>query len=94
MSSRACTSTNHSKDADKSLRRGSASCWKCPRCKKWFCSACEGTDNGYKTCDACWAFIERRRGKDYDVAHPPKAFAILVRKYVYRNRWKEVFEYS
>jgi hypothetical protein len=88
---RDCQSANHADD-DRNVISKDASRWKCPRCKRWLCTACEGTDNGYKVCDDCWAFIERYRkpnGEGYYQRHHA-VFLKLVRKYVYRNRWKEV----
>ena len=85
---RRCRSPNHGPEADKAMRFGSATRFKCPRCRRWFCSHCEGTDDGFKTCDVCWKFIIDRRGPDEGAPSP--TFVRMVKRYAYRIAWPEL----
>ena len=95
---RACKSPNHKgphgKVADQMLRSGSACRWKCPRCRTWFCSACEGTDDGLKVCDACAGALYESREADFDVENPSSRFVSLVRPWTFRGRLRDVLEHA
>jgi hypothetical protein len=89
VSSRACRSPNHTKEADQLLKDPLAACrFKCPKCRKWFCSVCEGTTDGFKTCDACWADIMRLSEQHHTLTR----FKKMVHKYAYRKQWREILQ--
>ena len=83
--SRACRSSNHPKGEPKSP---TASIFKCPKCRRWFCTDCEGCADGFKVCDACWADIVRLSEEHITLSR----FKRMVRKYAYRRNWREILQ--
>lgn len=82
-----CASPNH-RPWCRSEARGCF--WRCPRCRKVFCSDCEGTDDGLTVCDTCAAFIYAADTREDEAAPPPPRFALLVRRWAYPKRVREV----
>ncbi len=79
---RACQSPNHRGDRRRYV--GEAVGFRCPRCQGWFCSTCEGTTDGLRTCDACAVYIYAQVGPDE--ARPAPHFLTLVRRYAFKGQ--------
>lgn len=82
---RFCRSPNHRWRTDEALQKGLASLWRCPRCGKGLCTACEGTADPWSVCDRCLDWILDRRWSR-------RLFLRLIRRWGIRGRRRELIK--